>query len=141
MNSNHSTASGVLRTVLDHEIAAALDRLGFGSLEALRAEEERYPWVEEHSGLYRRFPCGIARRVRAIELVVYLVQDGEITCLPWLDKGIAELRKVLRTAAREVPERIARQLERERERETMPARPPGPSMWRHEITLIGKAAA
>jgi hypothetical protein len=41
-----------------------------------------------------------------------LAIDGDITCIEWLDEYIAELRKVLQTAAVEVPDKVARMLKR-----------------------------
>jgi hypothetical protein len=138
--------AGVLRTALYREVAEGLDRLGIGSLEVLNAEGKRYPWVGDYPDIYGRFPRGIARRVRAIELLLYLAHDGESTRIEDLDEAIAELHKVLPTAAIEVPEgvarKLARTLERERgiEKSQQPAPAPARSMWRHEIFLVGKAA-
>jgi hypothetical protein len=78
----------------------------------LYAQKRLYLWVAEHPDVYKLFPPGIARRVRAIELLASIAHDGVDTCVEWLDEWIAELREVLLTAATEVSETVARKLKR-----------------------------
>ena len=71
-----------------------------------------HPFVSEYPDFYALFLPRIAHRARALELLVCLAIDGDSTCIEWLDEYIAELRKVLQTAAVEVPDKVARMLKR-----------------------------
>jgi hypothetical protein len=105
------TAPGVLRTIIDGEIAAGLARLRL-SREELLAEADLYPWVAEWPEVYEPFPLSVASRARAVELLEFLIIDGESTAaIANLDIGIAELRDVLPGAAAKPPApAVARQL-------------------------------
>jgi hypothetical protein len=101
----------VLRTIIDNEIAAGLARLRV-SREELLAEAELYPWVAEWPEVYEPFSLSVAFRARAIELLEFLIIDGESTAaIANLDIGIAELRDVLPGAAAKPPSAaVARKL-------------------------------
>ena len=109
------TAAGVIRMVLDNEIAAALALLSV-SREELRAEANLYPWVDEWPEVYEPFPLSVAFRARAVELLHSLINDGLSTCIEWLDKYIAELREVLPGAAGRPSPALAHQLKKAAEK-------------------------
>jgi hypothetical protein len=104
--------TGVMRTILVNEIADGLMRLGIRSIRQLYTEEKQHPFVSEHPDFYALFPRAIAHRARALELLAGLAHDGWDASIEVLDADIAELRKVLQTAAFEVPKDVARMLKR-----------------------------
>jgi hypothetical protein len=59
------TAPGVLRTIIDGEIAAGLARLRVSRKELL-AEADLYPWVGEYPEVYEPLPLGVMFRARAV---------------------------------------------------------------------------
>jgi hypothetical protein len=105
-------APGVLRTIIDDEIAASLARLGV-SREELLAEADLYPWVAEYPEVYEPLSLSVAFRARAVELLEFLIIDGDSTVvIENLDVAIAELRDVLPGAAGRPSPAVARKLKR-----------------------------
>jgi hypothetical protein len=102
---------GVIRTLIDNEIAAGLARLRL-SREELLAEADLYPWVAEWPEIYDHMLTSTVARTRAVELLEFLIIDGESTAgIDDLDIGIDELRDVLPLASPNPPSpEIQRQL-------------------------------
>jgi hypothetical protein len=112
---NLDTATGVLRAFFDSEIAAGCTRLGIRSRKDLLIEADGYPSTEDEPEAYQATPAPCLARARAVELLSYLAflsQDGVSEPLEWVDECIAELRKVLKTAATEIPGLVALRLKR-----------------------------
>jgi dsDNA-binding SOS-regulon protein len=110
VSSRVCTAPGALQTIIDNEIAAGLARLQV-SREELLAEADVYPWVAENPDIYDSMLTSIVARARAVELLQFLIVDGDSTAVEDLDFAIAELRDVLTLAAPKPPSpAVARQL-------------------------------
>lgn len=74
-----------------------------------------HPAIEEHPEAYQFTPAPLVARARAVELLAYLAflsKNGVREDLESVDECIAELRKVLRTAATEIPGLVALRLKR-----------------------------
>ncbi len=115
MNSKPDTATGVVLAFFDAELAAGCTRLNIRSRKDLLIEAECYPSTEDEPGAYEFTPWPCFARARAVELLVYLaffLKNGVREDLEAVDMCIAELRKVLKTAATELPGLLTLRLKR-----------------------------
>jgi hypothetical protein len=112
MKSKGKKQAGALQTIIDNEIATGCARLNIRSRKELFAEADLHPGIEENPEIYQFMPAPFVARVRALELLACIAHDAGSTCIEWLDEYIAELREVLRTAATEIPDPVARKLKR-----------------------------